>query len=405
MTLYPADYIILAAIVMQGLFTIQVVNNCRYALEKIQRRRELYRPRCVLIVPCRGLDEHFDENIESFYRQDYEGYHLWFVVQDRSDPAYERLLRLKARHRQNTQAQSVKILVAGHTDSCSQKLHNLLYACRQIPPETEALVFADSDACAGPHWLAHIVYPLRKDKNGAAGGYRCFVPQTNNLATVALSAVNAKICQLLGNTRFNLAWGGSMAILVKTFKELGIDKVWEKALSDDLTLTRAIRKKGLKMVFVPACMIASYESATWASLWEFARRQFIITRIYTPGMWLFGLFSALFTVGGLWGGLAAAVWAVRMDYPHSGLVIALPAVFLACQLLRAILRQRLIAKLLPADKERLRIARWADILFFWLWSILLLAVILSSAIGRTLVWRNIRYRIESPVCVHILGRS
>lgn len=395
----------LVAIAMQVLFTVQVVNNFRYALQKARRRREKYRPHCVLIVPCRGLDEHFDENIESFYRQDYEGYHLWFVVQDRSDPAYERLLVLKARHKQISLARTVKILIAGPTASCSQKLHNLLYACRQIPPDTDALVFADSDACAGPDWLAHIVYPLRKDKNGAAGGYRCFVPQKNNPAAVALSAVNAKICQLLGNTRFNLAWGGSMAILVKTFRELGIDKIWEKALSDDLTLSRAVRKKGLKMVFVPACMIASYQSASWASFWEFARRQFVITRIYAPGMWLFGLFSALFSAGGLWGGLAAAVWAVKTGYPHAGLAAAVPAVFFACQLLRAILRQTMIAKLLPADKQRLRIARWADILFFWLWSILLLGIILSSAFGRTLVWRNIRYRIESPVCVRILNRS
>ena len=64
------DYLIIIAIVMQLLFTVQVFNNFRYAMNKYKRPRRGYRPRCVLIVPCKGLDETFDENIESFFRQE-----------------------------------------------------------------------------------------------------------------------------------------------------------------------------------------------------------------------------------------------------------------------------------------------------------------------------------------------
>ena len=395
------EYILIVAIVMQLLFTLQVINNYRYAMQKSERQRTGYRPQCLLIVPCKGLDEAFDTNIRSFFEQDYQPYHLRFVVQDQSDPAFRRLLEIKEHLGQASQARSIEILVAGQTRSCSQKLHNLLFAYEYRSETTEALVFADSDACAGPDWLAHIVYPLRKEKNGASGGYRCFVPGKNNFATLALASVNAKICQLLGNTRFNLAWGGSMAILVKNFQDLGIDQVWQKALSDDLSLSRAVHKKGLKMVFVPACMIASYETTTGAKFWEFARRQFIITRIYAPGMWLFGLFSSLFAVAGLWGGLALAGWAIKTGYPFGKLCMVVPAVFLGCQLFRAILRQKMIAALLPADQKRLKTARWADILGFWLWAILLLLIILSSAAGRVITWRGIRYRLNSPtdICI------
>jgi len=396
------EYILIVVIAAQVLFTIQVVNNYRYAMQKSERQRAAYRPECVLIVPCKGLDEAFDTNIQSFFEQDYQPYHLRFVVQDQSDPAYRRLLELKDRFGKNSQAQSIEIRIAGLTRSCSQKLHNLLFAYEHRPENTEALVFADSDACAGPDWLAHIVYPLRKEKHGASGGYRCFVPGKNNLATLALASVNAKICQLLGNTRFNLAWGGSMAILVKNFADLGIDQTWQKALSDDLSLSRAVHSKGLKMVFVPACMIASYETTTWPKLWEFARRQFIITRIYAPGMWLFGLFSAVFAVAGLWGGAALAFWATKTSHPFAKLCIAVPAVFLGCQLFRAILRQKMIAALLPTDKKRLKAARWADIAGFWLWAILLLLIILSSAVGRVITWRGIRYRLNSPTDISVL---
>ncbi len=396
------EYIIIVAITVQLLFTVQVINNFRYAMNKYKRSRKWYRPRCVLIVPCKGLDETFDKNIESFFRQEYENYHLFFVVQERTDPAYERLLYLKARHAQTSQAASVKILVAGKSDSCSQKLHNLLYGYHQIPNSAEALVFADSDACAGPSWLAHLVYPLRRDKTGAASGYRCFVPNRNNMATIVLAAVNAKICELLGNTRFNLAWGGSMAILVKTFRELNLDKTWQKVLSDDLSLSSAVRQKGLLMAFVPACMIASYEMTTWSKLIEFARRQFVIARIYTPGMWLFGLFSALFSVFGLWGGAVLAVWAKNTGYVHANLCVLLPVVFLICQFLRAVLRQILIAKLLPNDKEKLKAVRYADIFFFWFFTLVLLFVILISTVGRTITWRSIKYKLNSPTDIQIL---
>jgi len=398
-------YILITLVLMQLLFSIQVVNNFRYAMQKSARQRISYRPACTLIVPCKGLDEAFDINIESFFKQDYQPYHLRFVVQDSSDPAHSRLLELIEHTLPGSRCLTAQVLVAGEATACSQKLHNLLFAYRQIPSDAEVLVFADSDACAGPDWLAHIVHPLRKDKTGASGGYRCFVPPQNTLATLALAAINAKICQLLGNTRFNLAWGGSMAIRVETFKKLGLDMLWQKVLSDDLSLSAAVRREKLKMVFVPACMIASYETTTWPKLWEFARRQFIITRVYAPGMWLFGLFSAAFAVLGLWGTAALAIWAVSTGQAYAGLFITAPLVFAGCQLLRAVLRQKMIAVLLAADRDRLKAARIADIGFFWVWSIVLLLVILSSAAGRTITWRGIRYCLVSPTDIRILDTS
>ena len=214
------EILIALLIAAEILFTIQVYSNYHYALKKYRRERT-FRPGCVLIVPCKGLDAAFEANIRSFFEQLYEGYRLWFVVGDRDDAAYEMLLRLKARHRGQTLAREVRILTAGQACGCSQKLHNLLFAYRQAPMEAEVLVFADSDACAGPEWLGQLVAPLRKKHIGLASGYRWFVPKTNNLATLALSAMNAKVCQLLGNTRFNLAWGGSMAVRRSDFERDG----------------------------------------------------------------------------------------------------------------------------------------------------------------------------------------
>ena len=400
------EIILAIAMLVEILFTIQVYCNFHYAMKKYRRERS-FRPSCVLIVPCKGLDETFEANIRSFYRQAYEGYRLWFVVEDKSDDAYSVLLHLKEKEdvESTSSAVDVRILVAGKTVGCSQKLHNLLYAYHQTPPEVEVLVFADSDACAGPDWLGQLVAPLRKPFIGLSSGYRWFVPKVNNLATLALSAMNAKVCQLLGNTRYNLAWGGSMAVRRADFIRLDIPRLWARSLSDDLSLSRAVRKAGMRTRFVPACMIASYITTTWSKLWEFARRQFIITRIYAPRLWLFGLLGALFSVAGLWGGLVLTAYAVAVRPAFWLEYAAVGVVFLTCQMIRAIIRQKLAFRLLEGEREALRLARWADWLGFWVWGWLMLAVIVASAFGNTIQWREIRYRIHGATDIEIIKEA
>ncbi len=396
------EVFIFVVIVAEILFTVQVNSNYRYARRHLNDRHRSG-PACLLIVPCKGLDEAFDHNIRSFYEQAYTGYRLWFVVEDIADPAYAALRALKDQHATASQADEIRILAAGSAVGCSQKLHNLLFACRQAPAEAEVLVFADSDACAGRDWLGQLVWPLDYPDAGLASGYRWFVPRKNNLATLALSAMNAKVCQLLGKTRFNLAWGGSMAIRKDLFERLQIDRLWSASLSDDLSISRAVRKAGLKTYFVPACVVASYVSVTWPQLWEFAQRQFVITRIYAPRMWLVGLLGSAFSVAGLWGGLALSVWALSAMPAFWMEYVAMFAVFLGCQIIRAILRQRMAVRLLPNDRAALRAARRADWFGFWAWGIVLLTIIVSSAVGRTITWRGIRYLVHSPTEIKILS--
>jgi cellulose synthase/poly-beta-1,6-N-acetylglucosamine synthase-like glycosyltransferase len=417
-------YIALAAILSQLVFLIQMYRNYRYALAKYKRKRPFYRPRTALFVPCKDLDSAFQKNITSFFNQDYEHYLLWFVVADKSDPAYDELCKLKSRLSQSSKAQDVQVFVAGPVrnstsgqqppkgkasngagqgQSCSQKIHNLLYCYERIGDDVEVLAFADSDISVRSDWLSHIVWPLRKSKNGAASGYRWFIPKKNNLASLALSAMNAKIAQLLGNTRFNQVWGGSMAIRVDVFRQVGIDKIWPKTLSDDLSLSLAVKKAGKKVVFVPACLVASYESTNWRRLLEFGRRQFLITRINAPRTWWFGLCSSLFSILGLWGAAALAVYAAMIGEKNLPLFAAVPILFFASQLSQAILRQKMISKLLKYDLPQMKAARAADILFFWVWSLLLLFFIISSAFGRTIRWRGIRYKLLGPTETIVVG--
>jgi ceramide glucosyltransferase len=389
-------YLAWAATVSQLVFLLQIAINYKFAIKKVCRRYGSYRPPTALIVPCKGLDATFETNITSLYLQDYGNYVLRFVVSTDDDPAYGELVRLREKLGAATKARDVQILAAGIAQSCGQKNHNLLYCLRRLPADVEVAAFADSDACLRSDWLARIVHPLRKDKVGVATGYRWFVPQKNNLATITLSVINGKIAQLLGAYRFNQAWGGSMAVRTETFRQLQIEHLWANSISDDLTLSRAVRKAGKKIAFVPACLVASYEQTNWQDFFKFARRQFLITRIITPGTWWFGLFSSFYSVLGLYGGTAAAIYAYRTNNSYLWLFAAVPMVFFAGHLLRSILRQTLIAKILPGDAAAMKKAKFSDIFAGWILSPVLLAIIVSSAFGRRIRWRGISYKLISP---------
>ncbi len=394
-------FFVIACILLVGqlLITLQVIGNARYALKKSEKVRDWYRPSAILIVPCKGLDAAFEQNILSFFHQDYQPYRLWFVVEDTSDPACAQLNQIIGRYSPQSSAHEIRVFVAGKTAGCSQKLHNILFCYRQIPADVEVLVFADSDACADNDWLSHIVYPFHSGKKGAASGYRWFVPKTNNTATLALCCINAVVGQVLGNTRFNQAWGGSMAIPASTFRELDLETIWSRSISDDLTLSSAVRRSGKKMIYVPSCMVASYETTTWPKLFEFVRRQFLITRVYAIRTWLFGLFSILFSVGGLWLMIGTAAFARHIQDKNATFFAITAAAILLAQFARAVIRQRMISHLLVKDIKAMRAAAWADILFFWVWGIILLIGIVSSAFGKTICWRGIRYRMNSPLDV------
>jgi hypothetical protein len=160
----------------------------------------------------------------------------------------------------------------------------------------------------------------------------------------------------------------------------------------------------MRVTFVPGCLVASLEDTTWPAFYEFARRQFLITRVYTPGTWWLGLLSNLGSVAGLWGGAAVALWAAR-DQRAPWLCAAVPVTFFAGQLLRAVLRQRMAMKILSPYRQQLAPTAIADIGGSWLWSLLLLLALLSSAFGRTIRWRGIRYRLDGPDKTAVLSET
>jgi hypothetical protein len=245
---------------------------------------------------------------------------------------------------------------------------------------------------------------------GATTGFRFYVPETPNqsIADAMASVINAAVAALLGPGWRNIAWGGSMALWRENFFSFGIDTAWSHALSDDYVLSWCVKNQAKKKIqFVQACLVASDANFSWPAFWEFAARQYKITRICAPAVWLTAVaaavlyltalaYTAIFFLLSLTG-IGAQSLMGHIDFP---LLIMFVALYTANVLRGRFLLLGGIAGL-PEKAATLRaISFW----YTWAYPITLLVnllALLKSAAGRTINWRGTRYtmhnRLETTV--------
>ena len=270
------------------------------------RPRSSYTPRVGLVIPCKGTGAHFGENLERFLRQQYPDYQVVFVVASPSEPAYAFLQRrLAARERSDAEhTPSASLEVAGFADSRGEKINNLLRGVVRLRPDVEVLAFADIDASVAADWLRCLVAPLEQPSVTVSTGFRWYLPG-RGFASQLRAAWDTSIATLLDERDPKFAWGGSLAIRPEDFRRLGIaERWWADTLSDDYTLTRAVREAGGQIVFEPRCLVASREELSFAEFLRWTNRQIILTRLYAPRLWLRGLaahvlYAAAFAFGGV----------------------------------------------------------------------------------------------------------
>ncbi len=372
---------------------VEAVRHIIYTRRNYKPKPRRYTPRAALISPCKGIDTTFEKNIRALFHQDYPDYEIIFVVQAVSDPAYEALEKLITEYRINQNGPSARILISGHCVQSSQKVHNLMAAVNALGDNVEVMAFVDSDACPPPHFLGSLVHPLRRQDIGAATGYRWFVPTDNRLSSAVMSALNAFVASMMGPHGWNSAWGGSMAIRRDVFNKTHVADLWQGAPSDDYALTYAVKKAGLDVSFVPACFVPSFEAASWSGLWEFAVRQFIITRICRPKLWWLAVLSRLSWCAAFWGGWFITLWRWLGGFGDAHLALIGPAVLWGTHVIKSLSRQILITRIFPDLRSRLWCGGRLDVIFGPLLAVFMLALLAASAVKRRIRWRGIDYEL------------
>jgi cellulose synthase/poly-beta-1,6-N-acetylglucosamine synthase-like glycosyltransferase len=161
-----------------------------------------------------------------------------------------------------------------------------LAALEAVRPETEVLVFLDSDIRARPAFLLSLVEPFGRAETGATTGFRWYIPEKGGFASYLRATWNGGGAPILAQRGLAYAWGGAMAMRKSDFVRAGIREKWATALTDDFPLTDAVHN-ALKssVVFVPRCLVPSHEDASLRQTLEWTNRQTIICRVYNPKLW------------------------------------------------------------------------------------------------------------------------
>ncbi len=409
-------YIFAALLLIQSLLSLRGgLRYLSYFRRETRGEPADFAPFATVFVPCRGLDQNLSDNLTALFAQDYPAYEIIFVSDSADDPALEVVGEVAARPAGGENAEAVggaspvrrvRAVVAGAAVDEGQKVHNLRAAVGEAGAASEVFVFVDTDARPQPRWLRSLVAPLVDEKIGAATGYRWFVPGGGGPASHLRSVWNASIASALGeDARRNFCWGGSTAIRRETFERLKVRDEWRGTLSDDFALTTILRRAGLGVKFVPACLTATHEDCSWRELFEFSTRQLKITRVYAPNLWLIVLVSNLLFCLVFFGGLAHALARVLAGQSFAAPLVIVAALFVlgSC---KSALRLRAVSIPLSAGGAGPRAGDWLAHLLLWpLASALFAGNALAAAGSRRIRWRGIGYELKSPRETVIIPRA
>jgi len=178
-----------------------------------------------------------------------------------------------------------------------------------------------------------------------------------------------------------------MAIDRSALDRIDLKTLWERAASDDLTLTAALRGRGMKINAPLHALVPSPVLHSWTSLFSFAHRQYLLIRVYAPGHWLFAGWTLCVPALGAATAVTAAVgghwWTLGVLFASAALLE-----------LRLSARRRIGALVLPPSAQH---AANATISFArWAWPLIHLihcTAFLSSTLGHSFTWAGIRYRL------------
>jgi ceramide glucosyltransferase len=382
-------YVIATLAILLGIFgLLDGIRSARHI--RTYRPTSKWQPRVLVICPCKGIDPEFVANAKSILHQDYPNLRVVFVVEAEDDSATLPLKKLGA-----------TVLVAGITMVRGQKVHNMIHAVEHAAGDSEVFVFCDSDARYPRDWISNLIPPLEGETVGVSTGYRWYVAESGSLPSFFRSIWNASVVTALGSHSRNFAWGGSMALRRDVFNRIRVRDSWDSAVSDDFAVTHAARAAGMRIVFVPACLIPSHGRCTWLELLEFTTRQIIITRVYEPKLWRVAFIAQTIFNVTFWWALARLLG----SWPDPVSAAVWLTIFVLSGL-KAWIRLEAVRKVLPSGT--LSKWKWSYILLAPLGSLLYEYNMVRSAFTRDIIWRQRRYSLISPqhtIVQHGAGES
>src|SRR5882672_9331687 len=244
-------YVLMVEQILQGLYNLwDGIRWLRLAQRRAGSHSGFYTPRVALFCPVTGIEPGLELNLAALIGFDYANYEIFFAMASADDPARKILDRLVT-----STKRKIHIVIAGRPDGCGEKVNNLRTAVQQAAEGFDVFVFADSDGRPGRGWLTRLVAPLADANLGAVTTFRWFFRQSGGFWSAMASAWNAPAVTYLGEHHNNFCWGGGTAIRRERFEQSSVFDFWSGSVSDDFSLTHAMRRSGFPILFAPECIV------------------------------------------------------------------------------------------------------------------------------------------------------
>jgi cellulose synthase/poly-beta-1,6-N-acetylglucosamine synthase-like glycosyltransferase len=397
--MFTLFYFLVLEQILQGLYNLwDGLVWLRLAQRRAGTHSGFYAPRVALFCPVKGAEPGLEQNISALASFDYPDYEIFFAMASGDDPARKIIERSTAASKHK-----IHIVIAGKPNGCGEKVNNLRTAVLQATEGFDVYVFADSDGRPSRSWLSRLVAPLSDSNLGAVTTFRWLFPQTGGIWSALASAWNAPAATYLGEHKGNFCWGGGTAIRRERFEQCHVFEFWNGSVSDDFSLTLALRQYGLPIQFAPECIVPTMFDCNAAGLLEFTNRQIIITRVYESRLWIRGGFAHALYCAAILMGIGLYIYNVVMGAPAIQLLLLafLPPVF---SMGRGVLRLAAIMEVLPEWKTKLLADGWIWTFLAAVTPVLALWNSLVALFSRQICWRGIRYQLLSPGQTRILAR-
>jgi ceramide glucosyltransferase len=331
--------------------------------------REAARPPVTLLKPLHLAEPELEDNLRTFFRQDYEGpVQIVFGTRSWGDPALEIVERL----RRDYPAVEVYVVAGARLGGSNPKVANLINMVAHA--KHDVLILSDSDIRVGPDYVRQVTAALDEPEVGAVSCLYSGRPAGNLWSTLAAMGIDY---HFLPNARFGIAlgltepcFGSTIALRRQTLDEVGGFESLSNVLADDYELGRAIREKGYQLS-IPASPTVEHvcgQMSAGALLRQelrWAKTNLMLAKSgYAGTLLTYPLPLAL--LGVLFQGF-------------SGLSLVLTAAALGSRLVLAIRS----GGMLGLGAKRLWLLPLRDVLSF--------GVFVASFFGKTVTWRGTRY--------------
>lgn len=365
--IYPA--VLAAAVVAGGLVycVLTVIAARKYLAVRPGAPREL-EPVSVL-KPLHGADEGLEENLRSFFTQDYPAFEILFAVREAGDPAVAVVERLCAEYSRVP----ARLIVTGEPPFPNAKVWSLAKMMAQA--RNDLLVMSDSDIRAAPSLLRTIAAEFEDPKLGVATCPYRAVPGRSLWSTLEAIGMNTEfwggvlVARLVEGMRF--AVGPTSAARKRVIEAIGGWERLERYLAEDFMLGKLAAGAGHGVALSSCVVEHRIGSESLRANAAHRLRWCRSTRRSRPAGYIGQVFTNPLPPALLMIALEPSWWPALVA---TALLRALAAAAVAGWVLRD-----------PLTRRRWWLVPVQDLLSFAFW--------MAGFFGNTILWRGRRYRL------------